>query len=168
MFLLIFYLHKRNTKPKYYSRKITIKSGCKSNGNWKDILKLQYPNGKLLYKNIGDYKKEYKALHKTTYSPNFDSTVIDLNAIDTSLYSNMYSFGRKYRLGILELCLLAILTTMVLQNFMDKWKIILHHTLILFHMRWMHKATLILPINMILIQLLQDPYLMWMAIQIMN
>lgn len=61
----------------------------------KDILKLEYPNGKLLYKNIGDYKQENKALHKTAYSPNFDSTIIDLRTIDTTLYSDMYSFWQE-------------------------------------------------------------------------
>jgi len=65
----------------------------------KDILKFQYPSGKLLYKNIGDYKQENKTLNKTTYSPNFDSTIIDLNAIDTSLYSDMYSFWQEVPLG---------------------------------------------------------------------
>ncbi|MBK7104251.1 MAG: T9SS type A sorting domain-containing protein [Ignavibacteriae bacterium] len=79
--------------------KLQSKVDVKATEIEKDILKLQYPNGKLLYKNIGDYKKEYKALHKTTYSPNFDSTVIDLNAIDTSLYSNMYSFWQEVPIG---------------------------------------------------------------------
>ena len=57
----------------------------------KDILKLEYLNGKMLYKNIDDYsqrdlrKAESSSLQKLTYSPTFDSTIIDLTTIDTTL-----------------------------------------------------------------------------------
>jgi hypothetical protein len=61
----------------------------------KDILKLEYPNGKVLYKNIGDYKTESSSLQKLTYSPNFDSTIIDLTNIDTTLYYQMYSYWQE-------------------------------------------------------------------------
>ncbi len=57
----------------------------------KDILKLEYPNGKVLYKNIGDYKTINHQL-PTTYSPTYDSTIINLTTIDTTLYYQKYSF----------------------------------------------------------------------------
>ncbi len=61
----------------------------------KDILKLEYPNGKVLYKNISDYKAESSNLQKLTYSPTFDSTIIDLTTIDTTLYYHKYSFWQE-------------------------------------------------------------------------
>jgi len=67
----------------------------------KDILKLEYLNGKMLYKNIDDYsqrdlrKAESSSLQKLTYSPTFDSTIIDLTTIDTTLYSQMYSYWQE-------------------------------------------------------------------------
>jgi len=65
----------------------------------KDLLKLKYPNGKVLYKNIADYKPSYNKLQQTTYSPTYDSTIIDLNNIDTTLYYQMYSFWQEVPLG---------------------------------------------------------------------
>ena len=58
------------------------------------ILKLEYPNGKLLYKNIADY--QYPA-SRISYpvSPTYDSTVIDLTTIDTTLYYHKYSFWQE-------------------------------------------------------------------------
>src|SRR5690606_2746755 len=60
----------------------------------KDILRLEYPSGKVLYKNIGDYVPNNE--RNLTYSPTFDSTIIDLTTINTD-------FGRKclYITGIL-------------------------------------------------------------------
>jgi len=66
----------------------------------KGLLKLEYPNGKVLYKNIGDYKPPTAHnLQPTTYSTTYDSTIIDLNNIDTTLYSDMYSFWQEVPLG---------------------------------------------------------------------
>ncbi|MBI1931979.1 MAG: hemagglutinin [Ignavibacteriales bacterium] len=87
--------HNRNNLLHY----LKTRSDVKVTEVEKDILKLQYPNGKLLYKNIGDFRQDNKSLQKMEYSPNFDSTIIDLNSIDTSLYSNMYSFWQEVPLG---------------------------------------------------------------------
>ena len=59
----------------------------------KDILKLEHPHGKVLYKNIGDYIPN--ADNKINYSPTFDSTIIDLTTIDTTLYYHKYSFWQE-------------------------------------------------------------------------
>jgi hypothetical protein len=53
----------------------------------KDILKLESPNGKILYKNISNYQQ--------SYSPNYDSTIIDLTTIDTTLYYQKYNFWQE-------------------------------------------------------------------------
>jgi hypothetical protein len=66
----------------------------------KDILKLEYPGGKVQYKNIGDYIPN--AENKITYSPTFDSTIIDLTSIDTTLYYHKYSFCQEVPLGSLD------------------------------------------------------------------
>ncbi len=58
----------------------------------KDILKLEYPNGKVLYKNIREYKYPESDIQQQVYSPNYDSTIIDLITIDTTLYSYKYKF----------------------------------------------------------------------------
>jgi hypothetical protein len=65
----------------------------------KDLLKLEYPNGKVLYKNIGDYNHTTDYQQSTTYSPNFDSTIIELTTIDTTLYYQMYSFWQEVPVG---------------------------------------------------------------------
>jgi len=65
----------------------------------KDILKLEYPNGKVIYKNIGDYKPSSNNLQPTTYSPNFDSTIIDLTNIDTTLYVDKYKLWQEVPIG---------------------------------------------------------------------
>jgi hypothetical protein len=59
----------------------------------KNILKLEYPNGKMLYKNIGDYTPSVD--NRTNYSSTFDSTIIDLRTIDTTLYYHKYSFWQE-------------------------------------------------------------------------
>ena len=63
----------------------------------KDILKIEYPQGKVLYKNIGDYIPN--AERNITYSPTFDSTIIDLTNIDTTLYYQKYSFWQEIGVG---------------------------------------------------------------------
>ena len=64
----------------------------------KDLLKLEYPNGKVLYKNIADYEYPESSI-KTTYSPTYDSTIIDLTTIDTTLYYQKYKFWQEVPLG---------------------------------------------------------------------
>jgi hypothetical protein len=54
------------------------------------ILKLEYPSGKMLYKNIADHKPTNH--YKIKYSPNYDSTIIDLRYIDTTLYYQKYGY----------------------------------------------------------------------------
>ena len=59
----------------------------------KDILRLEYPNGKVIIKNIGNYQPPTNNnLQPTTYSPTYDSTIIDLTTIDTSLYYQKYRY----------------------------------------------------------------------------
>lgn len=64
-----------------------------------NILKIEYPSGKVLYKNIGEYKPTANNLHPTPYSPTYDSTIIDLTNIDTTLYYQMYQFWQEVPLG---------------------------------------------------------------------
>src|SRR5690554_796834 len=59
----------------------------------KDILKIEYPNGKVMYKNISDYRPPIT--NNLRYSPTYDSTIIDLTTIDTTLYSHKYSFWQE-------------------------------------------------------------------------
>ncbi len=59
----------------------------------KDILKVEYPNVKVLYKNIGDYRAP--VTDNLNYSPTYDSTIIDLRTIDTTLYYQKYSFWQE-------------------------------------------------------------------------
>ena len=59
----------------------------------KDILRIEYPQGKVIYKNISDYRSPIT--DNLSYSPTFDSTIIDLTTIDTSLYYHKYSFWQE-------------------------------------------------------------------------
>ena len=85
----------------------------------KDILKLKYPNGKVLYKNIADYKGQTSppslklrragsiqdpvtSIQQPVYSPTYDSTIIDLTTIDTTLYYQKYSFWQEVPLSNLD------------------------------------------------------------------
>ncbi len=61
----------------------------------KDIFKLEYPNGKVLYKNIADYQYPETDIQQQVYSPTFDSTIIDLTTIDTTLYYQKYKFWQE-------------------------------------------------------------------------
>lgn len=62
----------------------------------KNLLKIEYPNGKVLYKNISDYQyRESNIQHPAIYSPTYDSTIIDLRTIDTTLYYHKYSFWQE-------------------------------------------------------------------------
>lgn len=59
-----------------------------------NLLKLEYPNGKVLYKNISDYQQP-TTNNQQLYSPTYDSTIIDLTTIDTTLYYQKYSFWQE-------------------------------------------------------------------------
>jgi len=70
----------------------------------KDLLKLEYPDGKIRYKNIGDYKPPItNALQKTTYAPTYDSTIIDLTTIDTMLYYQKYKYWQEVPISNLDM-----------------------------------------------------------------
>jgi hypothetical protein len=61
-----------------------------------NLLRLEYPNGKVLIKNISDYKQTTtNNPQPTTYSPTYDSTIIDLRYIDTTFYYYKYSFWQE-------------------------------------------------------------------------
>jgi len=62
-----------------------------------NLLKLEYPDGKVLYKNISDYRPP--VTDNLNYSPTYDSTIIDLTIIDTSLYYYKYKFWQEVRVG---------------------------------------------------------------------
>jgi hypothetical protein len=59
----------------------------------------------VLYKNIGDYSSELRSagtsqypesgIQQPVYSPTYDSTIIDLTTIDTTLYYQKYSFWQE-------------------------------------------------------------------------
>jgi hypothetical protein len=74
----------------------------------KDILKLEYPHGKALYKNIADYQYQASSIQQPVYSPNYDSTIIDLTTIDTTLYYHKYSFWQEVPLTNLDFNYLRI------------------------------------------------------------
>jgi hypothetical protein len=59
-----------------------------------DLLKLEHLNGKVMYKNISDYQQP-TTNYQQLYSPNYDSTIIDLRTIDTTLYYQKYSFWKE-------------------------------------------------------------------------
>ncbi len=59
------------------------------------LLKLEYPDGKVLIKNIADYKPQASSIHHPIYSPTYDSTIIDLTTIDTTLYYQKYRFWQE-------------------------------------------------------------------------
>jgi hypothetical protein len=61
------------------------------------ILRLEFPNGETLYKNIADFQRNTNNYQQPTtyYSPNYDSTIIDLRYIDTTLYYHKYRFWQE-------------------------------------------------------------------------
>jgi hypothetical protein len=59
----------------------------------KNILILEYANGKVLYKNISDYR--LPVTDNLDYSPTYDSTIIDLTTIDTSLFYDKYKLWQE-------------------------------------------------------------------------
>ncbi len=63
----------------------------------KDILKIEYPHGKVTYENIGEYISDTE--RRINYSPTFDSTIIDLTTFDTTLYYQKYSFWQAVKVG---------------------------------------------------------------------
>ncbi len=94
----------REQKLQQLKTRTDIKVTESTAGGEKDILKLEYPGGKVLYKNIGDYSSELRSAGTSQYpesgilhpvSPTFDSTIIDLRYIDTTLYYHKYSFWQE-------------------------------------------------------------------------
>lgn len=65
----------------------------------KDIIKLEYTNGRVLYKNICEYAPENNSFPKIIYSPNFDSTIIDIATLDTTLFYQKYTYWQEVPLG---------------------------------------------------------------------
>jgi hypothetical protein len=64
----------------------------------KNLLRIEYPNDKVLIKNISDYQyPESSIQHKV--SPTYDSTIIDLTTIDTTLYYYKYKFWLEAPIG---------------------------------------------------------------------
>src|SRR3989304_8232270 len=59
------------------------------------LLKIEYPNGKVLMKNIADYQNPASRIQHPVYSPTYDSTIIDLRTIDTILYYQKYQFWQE-------------------------------------------------------------------------
>jgi hypothetical protein len=49
----------------------------------------------VLIKNIADYKPQASSIHHPIYSPTYDSTIIDLTTIDTTLYYQKYRFWQE-------------------------------------------------------------------------
>lgn len=68
----------------------------------KDIIKIEYPNGKVMYKNIGEHKYPASGIQHLEYSPTYDSTIIDLTTIDTLPYYQKYSFLQEISVGSYE------------------------------------------------------------------
>ncbi len=65
-----------------------------------NILKLKYRNGKTVYLNIGEYQPPTNnSLQKTSYSPTYDSTIIDIATLDTTLYYQKYNYWQTVPLG---------------------------------------------------------------------
>ncbi len=62
-----------------------------------DILRIEYPDGNLQYKNIGEYKQPNE--QKIIYSPDYDSTIINVATLDTMLYYQKYQYWQEVPLG---------------------------------------------------------------------
>jgi hypothetical protein len=96
--------YSREEKLEQLKSRTDIKVTESAEGGEKDILKIEYPQGKVIYKNIGDYKYPASSIphsggQQPEYSPTFDSTIIDLTTIDTMLYYHKYSFWQEVPLS---------------------------------------------------------------------
>lgn len=80
-------------------QQLKIRNDIKVTEVSKDLLKLEYPNGKVIYENIGDYKNPESSIQHIEYSPTYDSTIIDLTTIDTTLFYQKYSFLQEVNVG---------------------------------------------------------------------
>lgn len=85
--------YSREEKLQQLKTRTNIKVTESAAGGEKDILKIEYPHGKVMYKNIADHR--LPLTDNLNYSPTFDSTIIDLRTIDTSLYYHKYSFWQE-------------------------------------------------------------------------
>lgn len=59
----------------------------------KGIYNIQFSNGQTIIKNTNDYKPPEE--NKINYSPTYDSTIIDLRTVDTTLYYQNYSLWQQ-------------------------------------------------------------------------
>ena len=80
-------------------QQLKSKSNIKVTEIEKDILKIEYPHDQVMYKNIGNYQPPTANNKQPMYSPTFDSTIIDLTTIDTSLYYHKYSYWQEVGVG---------------------------------------------------------------------
>ncbi len=62
-----------------------------------DILQFTYPDGHYIIKNVNDLK--ISDHHSAVYSPNFDSTIINLMTLDTLSFYQKYSFWQGVNAG---------------------------------------------------------------------
>ena len=88
----------------------------------KDILKLEYPHGKVIYKNIADYQHQESSIQQPFYSPTYDSTIIDLTTIDTTLYYHKYRFWQEVPLGNFRTLLVGDVNNNVLPELYGQMK----------------------------------------------
>jgi hypothetical protein len=95
------------SQTKYQSREEKLeqlkrRSDIKVTEIEKDIIRIEYPNGKVIYKNIGEYQRPATNSQQPLYSPAFDSTIIDLTTIDTTLYYHKYRYWQEVPLKNLD------------------------------------------------------------------
>lgn len=95
--LLVAQINPLNKKEKL--QQLKSRSDIKVTEIEKDILKIEYPHGKVMYKNIGNYQPPTTNSQQPMYSSTFDSTIIDLTTIDTTLYYQKYSFLQEVGVG---------------------------------------------------------------------
>ncbi|BDQ03812.1 FG-GAP-like repeat-containing protein [Ignavibacterium sp.] len=91
---------KYNTREEKLQR-LKQREGVKVTEVEKDIIKIEFPEGKTILKNIADYQP-HATRNQPTYSPTFDSTIIDLTTIDTTLYYQKYIFWQEVPISNLQ------------------------------------------------------------------
>lgn len=84
---------KYNTREEKLQR-LKQREGVKVTEVENDIIKIEFPEGKTILKNIADYLPP-TTYSQPTYSPTFDSTIIDLTTIDTTLYYQKYRYWQE-------------------------------------------------------------------------
>ncbi|MEP0861037.1 MAG: T9SS type A sorting domain-containing protein [Ignavibacterium sp.] len=84
---------KYNTREEKLQR-LKQREGVKVTEVEKDIIKIEFQEGKTILKNIADYQPP-TTYSQPTYSPNYDSTIIDLTTIDTTFYYQKYRYWQE-------------------------------------------------------------------------